>query len=60
MNKKILTGHIRKIRDQMKKKRVKSLLITKPANVTYTTAFSGDDSWALITNRAVYLLTDSR
>ncbi|MHC4193677.1 MAG: M24 family metallopeptidase, partial [Planctomycetota bacterium] len=30
------------------------------ANVTYTTGFSGDDSWAVITANAVYLLTDSR
>jgi Xaa-Pro aminopeptidase len=42
------------------KKQIKSLLVTKPANVTYATGFLGDDSWALITNRAVYLLTDSR
>jgi Xaa-Pro aminopeptidase len=41
-------------------KRIKSLLVTKPANVTYTTGFLGDDSWALITDRVVYLLTDSR
>jgi Xaa-Pro aminopeptidase len=34
--------------------------VTKPANVTYTTGFSGDDSWVVITARAVYLLTDSR
>jgi len=42
------------------KKQIKSFLVTKPANVTYTTGFLGDDGWALITNRAVYLLTDSR
>ncbi len=35
-------------------------MVTKPANVTYTTAFLGADSWAVITPRAVYILTDSR
>jgi Xaa-Pro aminopeptidase len=34
--------------------------VTKPANVTYATGFLGDDSWAAITGRQVYLLTDSR
>ncbi len=28
--------------------------------MTYTTGFMGDDSWAVIVRRAVYLLTDSR
>ncbi len=35
-------------------------MVTKPTNVTYTTAFLGADSWAVITPRTVYLLTDSR
>lgn len=35
-------------------------MVTRPANVSYTTGFSGEDSWAAITNRGVYLLTDSR
>ena len=56
----IIKRRIKAIRYQLKKKQTKSLLVTKPANVTYTTGFSGDDSWVLITNRAVYLLTDSR
>jgi Xaa-Pro aminopeptidase len=68
MDDRIIKRHIKAIRYQLnavrhplrEKKQIKSLLVTKPANVTYTTGFSGDDSWALITNRAVYLLTDSR
>ena len=60
MDASIIKRRIKAIRYQLKKKQMKSLLVTKPANVTYTTGFSGDDSWALITNRAVYLLTDSR
>jgi Xaa-Pro aminopeptidase len=60
MDARIIKRRIRAIRYQLKKRRIKSLLVTKPANVTYTTGFLGDDSWALITNRAVYLLTDGR
>jgi Xaa-Pro aminopeptidase len=56
----IIKRRIRAIRYQLRKKRIKSLLITKPANVTYTTGFLGDDSWVLFADRAVYLLTDSR
>ncbi len=35
-------------------------MVTKPANVTYLTGFSGEDSWAVVAKGAVYLLTDSR
>jgi len=60
MDARIIKRRIKAIRYQLKKKQIKFLLVTKPANVTYTTGFLGDDSWALITSRAVYLLTDSR
>ncbi len=56
----IIKKRIKAIRCQLKKKRIKSLLVTKPANVTYVTGFLGDDSWVLITKGGVYLLTDSR
>jgi Xaa-Pro aminopeptidase len=60
MNAGILKRRIRTIRYQLKKKRITSLLVTKPANVTYITGFSGDDSWVLFAKGGVYLLTDSR
>jgi len=60
MDARIIKRRIKAIRYRLKKEQIKSLLVTKPANVTYTTGFLGDDSWVLITNRAVYLLTDSR
>jgi len=53
-------AHIRTVRRQMSEEKISALIVTKPANVTYTTGFSGDDSWALITKGGVYLLTDSR
>ncbi|MEE9370232.1 MAG: Xaa-Pro peptidase family protein [Sedimentisphaerales bacterium] len=60
MNSKIIKKRIRAICRQLKKKQINCLIVTKPANVTYTTGFLGDDSWAVISPRAVYLLTDSR
>jgi len=60
MNAGIIKRRIRAIRHRLKKKQINCLLVTKPANVTYTTGFLGADSWAVITPRAVYLLTDSR
>lgn len=60
MNEEIITKRIRAIRLQLSKKNIDCLIVTKPANVTYTTGFLGDDSWAAITKTKVYLLTDSR
>lgn len=55
-----MKNRIRAVRDRLKKQRLKSLLITKPAGVTYITGFLGDSSWALVTDKNIYLLTDSR
>jgi len=44
----------------MDKAKVRCLVVTRPANVTYVTGFMGDDSWAVIADGGVYLLTDSR
>ena len=60
MNSEITKHRIKSIRRLINKKGINSLIITKPANVTYTTGFSGEDSWAIITQRNIYLLTDSR
>jgi Xaa-Pro aminopeptidase len=60
MTKKTMKDRLRRIHRLLSKKNVQCLIITKAANVTYTTGFSGDDSWAVIAPRSVYLLTDSR
>ena len=60
MDGKIIKKRISTVRARLKEERIDCLIVTKQANVTYTTGFSGDDSWAVITNRVVYLLTDSR
>jgi Xaa-Pro aminopeptidase len=56
----IIKRRVRAVRRALKRKKISFFLVTKPANVSYTTGFSGGDSWAVITKRGVYLLTDSR
>ena len=60
MDAKIIKNRIRTLRSRLNKKKIDSLIVTKQANVTYTTGFSGNDSWAVITHRSAWLLTDSR
>jgi len=60
MNPKLIATRIRAVRRELDKKKIRCLLVTKPANVTYMTGFLGDDSWAAIAEGRVYLLTDSR
>ncbi len=60
MDDRIIKKRIKAIRNQLNKSRINCLVVTKPANVTYTTGFLGDDSWAVVTKGQVYLLTDSR
>jgi Xaa-Pro aminopeptidase len=60
MNKETIANRISKIHRELKNQQIDCILLTKPANVTYTTGFMGDDSWAMITKNQVYLLTDSR
>jgi Xaa-Pro aminopeptidase len=51
---------VQTLRAVLKKQGADALIVTKVANVTYLTGFLGDDSWALVTPRRTYLLTDSR
>jgi Xaa-Pro aminopeptidase len=55
-----LQRRIQAIRRQLGENHIDALLLAKPANVTYLTGFSGEDSWAVVAAGAVYLLTDSR
>ncbi len=60
MKQEVIKKRIKAIRHQLSQKNINCLIVTEPANVTYTTAFLGDDSWAVITSRSLYLITDSR
>ena len=60
MDGRIIKNRIKAVQRQLNRRQISCLVVSKPANVTYTTGFSGDDSWAVITQRAAYLITDSR
>jgi Xaa-Pro aminopeptidase len=60
MDAETITRRVKGIRAKLSENHTDALLVTKPANVTYVTGFSGDDSWAVVAGREVYLLTDSR
>ncbi len=51
---------VKKVQNFIRHKKIECLLLITPANVTYTTGFTGHDSWAAITPHRIYLLTDSR
>lgn len=60
MNSESITRRVRGVRAQLGNRHCDALVLTKPANVTYVTGFSGEDSWAVVAGGAAYLLTDSR
>jgi Xaa-Pro aminopeptidase len=60
MSKESLRRRVREISRELKNKSIDCLIITAPANVTYSTGFLGDDSWSIIAKGRVYLVTDSR
>ena len=60
VNREALKRRVRAIGRELKDKGIDCLIVTSPANVTYSTGFLGDDSWALITKGRVCLVTDSR
>jgi len=60
MGRKIINERLKAVRCGLTDRRVESIIVTKAVNVSYVTGFCGDDSWAVITARRVYLLTDSR
>jgi len=60
MDSKTTGKRIRAVRAGLTRHNADSLVITKPANVTYLTGFSGSDSWAVLTRLGLYLLTDGR
>jgi len=56
----IFKHRVKRIKRLLRRQGDDALLLSGPANVTYVTGFMGDDSWALLTANAVFLLTDSR
>ena len=49
-----------KLRRQLKRQAMDSILVTNFTNVTYLTGFTGDDSYLLITPTDEVMISDSR
>ncbi|MHC4265905.1 MAG: M24 family metallopeptidase [Planctomycetota bacterium] len=60
MKKEAIRNRIREIRKVLRRKKIKCLIVTQKANVSYCSGFLGDDSWAVIAGGDIYLVTDSR
>jgi Xaa-Pro aminopeptidase len=60
MDVKIFKNRQKRIRQALAQTEVNCLIVTKSANVTYVTGFSGEDSWVIILPEKVILITDSR
>ncbi len=55
-----LSARVRKLRARCYEAELDGFLATHPADVRYLCDFPGEDSWALVTSRQVYLLSDRR
>ena len=51
MRDEVINKRIKAVRQQLGKNGIGCFVMTKPANVTYTTGFSGDDSWVVVARR---------
>jgi Xaa-Pro aminopeptidase len=60
MDKHTYKTRIKVVRAGIDRLKADCLIATKPANVTYLTGFTGNDSWAVVLPGAVVLVTDSR
>jgi len=60
MDRGIIKSRIGAVRRRLNEHKINCLIVTNRANVTYISGFSGDDSYAVIAPRGVYLVTDSR
>ncbi len=71
MDSQTLKARLKVVRKGLAGNKADCLVVTKPANVTYLTGFTGDDSWAVVLSaesetspkggpRGVILVTDSR
>jgi Xaa-Pro aminopeptidase len=60
MDSQTLRARLKRIRAGIARLKADCLIVTKQANVTYITGFSGDDSWAIVLPKSVVLVTDSR
>lgn len=60
MDEKSIKKRIKAIRQRTRAKKLDCLILTSPENVGFITGFTGDDSWVVLTEQNVKLITDSR
>jgi len=60
MKAEIIRQRRKDLRHRLVEQHLDGLILTNPVEVTYVTAFAGHDSWAFVTKRSTYLITDSR
>lgn len=53
-------ARLTRLRKRLSSLRLDSFLITTPNDIRYLTGFCGDDSWALVTNRKLFVISDFR
>jgi len=56
----IVADRVRRLRKQLRQRKVEALLVTEPIDVGYVSGFTGDDSWLLVGSGKGWLLTDFR
>lgn len=60
MDSAVIEKRVKKLRSLLRDEKLECLIVTSVANVTYLTGFLGDDSWVVVFQKAIYLITDSR
>jgi len=55
-----IMANISLLKNRLKKEKLDGLLVSKPANVSYLSGFSGDESYLLITEKKDFFITDFR
>jgi Xaa-Pro aminopeptidase len=56
----IIADRVRRLRKQLRQRKVEALLVAEPIDVGYVSGFTGDDSWLLVGSGKGWLLTDFR
>jgi len=60
MRSEIFKNRIKEVRKELREKRLDARILTVGYDVSYLSGFWGEDSWLILTDRAVILVTDSR
>ena len=56
----ILKNRLRIVRQKLAEKNFDAAIVANTSNVRYLSGFEGDDSWLIVTDKNLFLITDSR